>query len=192
MAVPDIEAIVFDCFGVLYTDLRQSFLSLVPTQRRQELQDVFTRNNYGYMDRDEYLRAVSDITELEVEEVKDYFVHEHKLNTQLMSYIKNDLKPKYRLALLSNIGHDWIQDFFTTHDLHDLFEVVVLSGDVGIAKPSPQIFELTADRLNLSPSQCLMIDDLAENCEGAEIAGMHSIQFHDTDLFIQDCKKLLT
>ena len=56
---------------------------------------------------------------------------------------------------------------------------MVLSGEEGITKPSVAIFELMAERLGLDPSQCLMIDDIAENCAGARAAGMQTILFQD-------------
>jgi putative hydrolase of the HAD superfamily len=57
-----------------------------------------------------------------------------------------------------------------------MFDVVFLSYKEGIAKPNPDAFRLAAEKLGLAPEECVMIDDIAENCEGAEVAGMQSIQ----------------
>jgi putative hydrolase of the HAD superfamily len=177
MAAPDIKAIIFDCFGVLYTDSKQSLLDIVPLEKRQELQDLFTSNNYGYFGHQEYLDRAAAIVGKSSAEVAEYIAHEHRLNVTLVSLISEQLKGEYKIGLLSNIGREWIYDFFSRHQLHDLFDEVVLSGEEGLTKPHPAIFELMASRLGVDTADCLMIDDIAENCGGAELAGMQAIEY---------------
>jgi epoxide hydrolase-like predicted phosphatase len=57
----------------------------------------------------------------------------------------------------------------------ELFDGVVISGDEGIHKPEPEIYELGAERVGLAPSDCVFVDDLRENCEGAEAVGMTAV-----------------
>lgn len=177
MAVADFDAVIFDCFGVLYTDAKQSIMTLAPKDRHKELADIFTSNNYGYLDRSTYVSRVAEVLQMSIEEVNSYMIHEHTLNQPLVTLITEQLKPTYKIGMLSNIGRDWIDDFFSKHQLHSLFDEVVLSGEENLAKPHPAIFTLIAARLGVEPSRCLMIDDIAENCEGAEIAGMSAIHF---------------
>ncbi len=54
---------------------------------------------------------------------------------------------------------------------------MVVSGDEGVTKPHPQIYELMAERLSLQPEECLMIDDLPENAAGADAAGMQAMVY---------------
>lgn len=190
MAAPGIKAVIFDCFGVLYTDSKQSLLDIVPRERRRDLQDLFTSNNYGYFDRHEYLQQVAAIVERSEAEVANYIAHEHHLNAALVTLITEQLKGEYRIGLLSNIGREWIDDFFSRHQLHELFDEVVLSGEEGLTKPHPAIFELIASRLGLDAAECLMIDDIKENCEGAEMAGMHAIHFSSNEQLLEELYRL--
>jgi putative hydrolase of the HAD superfamily len=57
----------------------------------------------------------------------------------------------------------------------ELFDGVVISGDVGLHKPQPEIFRLGCERVGLAPEQCVFVDDLRENCVGAEAVGMTAI-----------------
>ena len=57
----------------------------------------------------------------------------------------------------------------------ELFDGVVISGDEGIHKPEPEIYELGAERVGLAPADCVFVDDLRENCEGAEAVGMTAV-----------------
>lgn len=191
MAVPDIKAVIFDCFGVLYVDSKQSLLDTVAAGRRQELHDVFIANNYGYLDRKDYLERVGAIVGMSAEQVAEYAAHEHAANTVLLDTIRTQFHGNYKIGLLSNIGRGWIHDFFSQHQLDELFDQVILSGEEGVTKPSPEIFSLMAQRLGLRPEQCVMIDDIAENCTGAREAGMHSVHFVDNHQVLLDLNRLL-
>ena len=59
--------------------------------------------------------------------------------------------------------------------MEELFDAVVISGDVGLHKPQPEIFELGASRVELAVTECVFVDDLRENCEGAEAVGMTAV-----------------
>lgn len=73
-----------------------------------------------------------------------------------------------KTALLSNSwGDQYFRDGWT-----DLFDAVVISGEVGLRKPEPAIFELTLDRLGLSADQCAFVDDHARNIEAAARLGI--------------------
>ncbi|REH55830.1 HAD superfamily hydrolase (TIGR01509 family) [Kutzneria buriramensis] len=56
--------------------------------------------------------------------------------------------------------------------LDRLFQVLVFSGDVGVAKPDVEIYRLTVERLGLAPAECVFVDDLAVNVRGAVRAGL--------------------
>jgi HAD superfamily hydrolase (TIGR01509 family) len=191
MAAPAVKLIIFDCFGVLYVDSRKSLLETIPAGQRQELTDLFQSNNYGYFDRSTYLERAADITGMTTAELTDYFAHEHRLNTELTTYIREQLRPMYKIGMLSNIGRGWMDDFFSKHQLHELFDEVVLSGEEGMVKPQPAIFELMAERMRIPTSECLMIDDILDNCDGARAAGMEAIHYQDNEQLLFELKNRL-
>lgn len=184
------KAIIFDCFGVLYLDVKQSLLNTVSREQAEQLADVFMQNNYGMMNREEYVKTVAGISGMTPKEFEEFTAFEHRLNTVLVDKIR-ELKKEYKIGLLSNIGRGWINEFFDAHQIHELFDEVVLSGEEGIAKPSPRIFELMASRLNCEPEECVMIDDIEANCGGANVAGMRSIHFQSNRQCLHDLDKLL-
>lgn len=59
--------------------------------------------------------------------------------------------------------------------MEELFDAVVISGDVGLHKPQPEIFLMGAERIGVAPEECVFVDDLRENCAGAEAVGMKAI-----------------
>jgi len=73
-----------------------------------------------------------------------------------------------RTALLSNSwGLDYPRD-----DWVELFDAVVISGEVGMRKPDQDIYYYAAAQLGVAPASCVMVDDLAPNIRGAAAAGM--------------------
>ena len=61
----------------------------------------------------------------------------------------------------------------------DLFDATVISGDVGLHKPQPEIYLLACERLGVEPAKAVFVDDLRENCEGAEAVGMTAVLHRD-------------
>jgi putative hydrolase of the HAD superfamily len=73
----------------------------------------------------------------------------------------------------------------------ELFDGVVISGEVGLHKPQPEIFELACERVGLAPADCVFVDDLRENCEGAEAIGMTAVLHRGADSTLPELEKLL-
>jgi putative hydrolase of the HAD superfamily len=73
----------------------------------------------------------------------------------------------------------------------ELFDGVVISGDEGMHKPQPEIFRLGAERVDLPPEQCVFVDDLRENCAGAEAVGMTAVLHRGADTTLPRLEELL-
>jgi putative hydrolase of the HAD superfamily len=73
----------------------------------------------------------------------------------------------------------------------ELFDGVVISGDVGMHKPQPEIFLLGAERAGVAVEDCVFVDDLRENCEGAEAVGMTAILHRGAERTLPELERLL-
>ncbi|MFF0816521.1 HAD-IA family hydrolase [Rhodococcus sp. NPDC003318] len=67
---------------------------------------------------------------------------------------------------------------------------VVLSGDVGVAKPDSRIYRHAAAQLDLDPGQCVFVDDLAVNVRGAVAVGMVGVHHTDTATTVAELRIL--
>jgi len=76
-----------------------------------------------------------------------------------------------RTGLLSN---SWGNEYDRT-DWHEMFDAVVISGEVGMRKPEPEIFELALVRIGLPAAECVFVDDMAHNIVAARQAGLAGI-----------------
>lgn len=87
------------------------------------------------------------------------------------------LRRSYRIGLLSNSTRRLEGELLGPTGLGDLFDVVVNSARVGIAKPDVRIYRLAAERIGAEPTACVHIDDLPANVEGAREAGFHAVHY---------------
>lgn len=84
-----------------------------------------------------------------------------------------------RTALLTNNVKEWEQRWRAQFDVDSLFEVVVNSCHEGVRKPDPEIYRRLLDRLGVAAGDCLVVDDLADNCEAARALGFEAILWVD-------------
>jgi putative hydrolase of the HAD superfamily len=73
----------------------------------------------------------------------------------------------------------------------DLFDGVVISGEVGMHKPQAEIFLLGAERARVEASDCVFVDDLRQNCEGAEAVGMTAVLHRGAEHTVPELERLL-
>ena len=69
------------------------------------------------------------------------------------------------------ISNSWGRTIYDDALIDELFDAVVISGDVGLHKPEPEIYLLACERLGVEPADAVFVDDLRENCEGPRRSG---------------------
>jgi epoxide hydrolase-like predicted phosphatase len=91
-----------------------------------------------------------------------------------------------RTALLSNSwGNDYPRDGWD-----EMFDGVVISGEVGMRKPEPGIYRAAAQAIDLAPEECVMVDDLAPNVRGAAAVGMVGVHHVDPEQTLHELEVL--
>jgi len=118
------------------------------------------------------------------------FTNRLELNRVLLDFSQT-LKSQYKIGLLSNMNSGVMGKYFTQDELHNYFDKIIISGDVGMVKPQPGIYKLAAKTMNLDVSQCLLIDDSQVNCDGAKAAGMQALLYNSTEQVKRDLAQLL-
>ncbi len=102
--------------------------------------------------------------------------------------VVKELAKQYRVGLISNDLSEWSKYLRAKFAL-DIFEVVIISADVGIRKPNLKIFERFLSETNAIPEYCVFVDDRAKNLKPANSLGMKTVWFArkpDANLFKPD------
>jgi epoxide hydrolase-like predicted phosphatase len=91
-------------------------------------------------------------------------------------------------ALLSN---SWGDGGYPREKFPEMFDAVVISGDVGMRKPEPRIFLHVAGLLGLPPAECVFIDDVEANVLAAEQVGFTGVLHSEAQATIRRLSELL-
>lgn len=167
-----IKAVIFDCFGVLYVDSSHYFFEHNLDNYDELLPDILELNaiyDRGLVSFDQHVDSLAELTGLDKSFIAENFEAKVQLNKKLLDYSQK-LRNRYKVGMLSNMGVGSMNKFFSTEEREQLFDVVILSSEVGMVKPEVGIYRLVADRLGVNTAECIMIDDSAANCAGAEAA----------------------
>jgi putative hydrolase of the HAD superfamily len=186
-----IKAIIFDCFGVLTTDTWRAFLDSLPqganVERARELNRAV---DAGLITHQEFLEGVEEATGFRPPEVERMLGGEVAKNVPLLDYIRT-LKPKYAIAMISNISSNWIRESFLTVEEQELFDEMIMSYEVGMTKPDPRIFMLVCERLRVGPHEVVMVDDIDRYVVAAKGEGLQGIVYEDVAQLKRELEPLL-
>jgi putative hydrolase of the HAD superfamily len=176
--------LIVDFGGVLTTDIFVSFRrfceaeGLDPdTVRDRFLHDPEARRlleelEVGRLREAEFEPAFAAVLEVESERLIDRLFGGMEPDQEMIDGVLAARAAGVRTALLSN---SWGDDRYDREQLAQLFDAWVISGEVGIRKPDPAIYELAAERLGLPPEQCVFVDDLPGNLKPARALGMATV-----------------
>lgn len=191
--MPKVKAIIFDCFGVLATDgwlpFRQKHFGNNARLLNQAIKSS-RESDAGLITPEDFLQHISKLAKLPLATVRAAVEH-NVPDEQLFEFISRELKPHYKLGILSNAGANWLNDIFTPVQLA-LFDATALSFETGAIKPQPSAYQVIADRLGVSPAEAIFIDDQPKYLEGAQAVGMQGILFLSLAQLKADLAKLLS
>jgi epoxide hydrolase-like predicted phosphatase len=199
MAEANGKALLVDFGGVLTTDIWSSFSAFCQSRGLdpEAAKNLFRENPEALEELRKLERGEADPQDFERRFAKLLGTEPEGLVEGLFSGLgpADDMLTAVRRAREGGaptglVSNSWVMDHYTD-DLRDLFDAVVISGEVGMHKPEPEIFELAARRVNRDPSDCVFVDDLRENCTGAEALGMTAILHRDPAATIERLEDLL-
>jgi epoxide hydrolase-like predicted phosphatase len=93
-----------------------------------------------------------------------------------------------RTGLVSN---SWGDHAYDRTRFDELFDVVVISGELGVRKPAPEIYALAVERLGVPPERVVFVDDLPGNLKPAAAAGMATVLHRDAETTVPRLEALL-
>ena len=102
-----------------------------------------------------------------------------KINSTVMSFVKECKDLGYRLVIASNASKGSFEWRNSRYNLMSVFDGRIISSDIGFRKPSIDFFEYMIKVLGFKPEEILFIDDSEKNIEVAEGLGIKSIRYED-------------
>jgi HAD superfamily hydrolase (TIGR01509 family) len=112
-----------------------------------------------------------------------------RFNHELAAFIAA-LRPQYRTGIVSN-GWTDARTLNRRRDWDAPVDEVVISAEVGVAKPSRRIFEIALERIGVDAREAAYVDDQPDMVEAALRIGLHAIRYKNNDQVIRDLNALL-
>jgi glucose-1-phosphatase len=122
--------------------------------------------------------------------IRDEFFAGDIVDRTLLDYIRS-LRGKFKTGLISNAWSD-LRDFIVREKFDDAFDKIIISAEVGAAKPEPKIFQIALEQFGVKPKEAVFVDDFLINIEGCEKVGIKGIHFQDPESTLRQLKKLLS
>lgn len=187
-----IRAIIFDFFGVLATEGVTGFKNeyIEEPDKRSKIDSLVNRLNMAEISFNDFIEKLAAISGRNMDDIRSD-LDTNKPNSLLLKYIRKELKPKYKIGMISNAGGDYIYDILPGEDI-DLFDNVVLSYKFGKPKPHPDIYIESLKNLGVQADETVFIDDIRRYCEAAKKIGMKFVWYQDFQQMKSELEKILT
>jgi epoxide hydrolase-like predicted phosphatase len=121
--------------------------------------------------------------------IRDEFFAGDVVDLEILNFLRS-LRGTYKTGLISNAWSD-LRDFLVREKVIDAFDHIIISAEVGVAKPEAKIYQIALEQAGVSPEEAVLVDDFYANIEGCEKVGMLGIHFKDAQSTLQQIKQLL-
>lgn len=174
-----ITTLLFDFYGVFQPDPYKQWLSQNNLKRVGVYKDISTQLDIGQLSQDDFLTRLEDESGVSIK--YNDFYREDNLNNDLIELVKQ-LKKTYRIGLLSNASSTLRQKLIH-NDLVTLFDYILISSEIGYAKPDRNVYSLALEKIKSEPEEIVFIDDNSKYTKAASESGMDVCVFKDTISF---------
>jgi epoxide hydrolase-like predicted phosphatase len=150
------------------------------------------RATLGEISEDEHWLNVMKVLKRpasECERIRAEFYAGDVIDRALLDFLRS-IKPKYKTGLISN-AWSGLRNYILREKFDDAFEYMIISAEVGVAKPDPKIFQIALEQLQVKPNEAVFVDDFIENIEACKKIGMKAILFKDPESALKQVKALL-
>lgn len=196
-----IKAVFFDLGGVILRTEYQAPRQHLAERFGMDYEDIdkivfgsgsAVRAAVGEIDEEDHWLTVMKVLKLppsEYERVRENFFAGDVLDHSILNFLRS-IKPKYRTGLISN-AWSGLRAYIQREKFDDAFHHMVISAEVGVAKPDPRIYHIALEQLQVGPKEAVFVDDVLENIEACEQVGMRGIHFKSPETIIKQLKDLL-
>lgn len=192
-----IRNVVFDMGGVLIRFDRDYFIRRLGVNAEDErilLNEVFRSLEWARMDRGsiteaDALKSIRARTPQRLHDAVEKLVTMWErpiLPVDGIFELIGDLKRKgFGIYLLSNASVRQ-HEYWPRIPASRFFDGKLISADVKLVKPQPEIYRLFCKTFRLAPEECFFVDDTPQNVEGAFVAGIPGFVFNNDTPALRD------
>ncbi len=192
MQSPNIKNVIFDIGNVIVRwnpieIIRLTFGELEsPEDKARSIfqTTIWADLNRGFMTEQQAQEQFVEAGILTPEEALKLFYYVKQ--TQILLYGSVELLTRvkqagYKVYALTDNVTEIVEYLKSHYDFWPLFDGATVSADIGLLKPQAEIYQSLCDTHSLVASECVFLDDMLRNVQGAIEQGLHAIQFTSSE-----------
>jgi putative hydrolase of the HAD superfamily len=154
--------------------------------RRYGTEDIMEPLDTPLVDAPDWSREVERVLvqehriETDLSNFSEYWFAGRPANNELIEYLRQCKQNGVFVGMLSNMVPAF-EPYWPKLVPPELFDDFVFSYQVAARKPDRKIYDLSASRAGANPASCVLIDDLPQNCTGAQQAGWSAVEFRTNE-----------
>lgn len=171
--------IIFDFFGVVCSEIAPFWLRrhLDDATANKVKASIVHQADLGGISTGVLFERLGGLVGLPAATVYGEWLELAKIDQLVFDKITQLKQAGHRVALLTNAPSDFVRVVLSREDLEHLFDPIIVSSEVGLAKPDPAIYELICRTMNVDAADVIFVDDNPKNVIAATTAGMHAITY---------------
>jgi HAD superfamily hydrolase (TIGR01509 family) len=196
-----IEGITFDMDGVYFLNGKSNFIIALEELGvpEDEAKQVFLKSDEmnkkyktgEWSDEQYWSWAIKEWgLDLTVKQITELLIKGYETNKPVLDVVQKMKGKGYKLLICTNNFPARINGLQRRFGFLDDFDTAILSYEVGVTKPSKEIFQALVDQSGLKGEQIVFADDNKANLEGAKEVGINAFFYENFDQFIQELEKL--
>jgi len=197
-----VEAVIFDFGGVLMRTVDRKPRTELAARLGMNYADISAlvfespsalKATQGIITAEQHwaeLQKTLDLPDKEFEKVRTEFWAGDILDQNLVNLLR-ELRPSYTTILLSNAWDDLRHMIEDVWQINDAFDRIVISAEIGLAKPDLAIYQWVFNELGVNPATSVFVDDFLHNVEAAREVGMHAIHFRSPEQALDELRSLI-
>lgn len=136
---------------------------------------LFTKAQNGELCSDKFLSLLGYTNPTET--MEDYLTNHLTFDESFLQFAQCNYQ-QYDFVLLSNDVKEWSNYLFALYGLHKYFKEALVSGELHMRKPQPQIFLYAVEHMQCMPQECIFVDNSVQNLNAAQAAGINVVLFN--------------
>jgi HAD superfamily hydrolase (TIGR01509 family) len=183
-----IKAIIFDFAGVIGAEAYWNWLrKKIPNldNKKHYFEEIANKVDKGTISEPEFVEAIAKEIHLPHEKIREEIFQELVINDGLLTLIKS-LKKHYKIGLLSNYSHVWLEKILDVYHLQEYFDEIFISSRHGFIKPEVEAFQTILSKLHVSINEAVFTDDRQDNVDAGNKIGLKSFLYKNNEKLKQD------
>ena len=180
----DLDGTLIDSMGMWHeidVEYLMRFGIEVPDDLQKELEGLtYTDVARYFKDRFHIPDSISEIGDAWLQMAGEKYRKTIPLKPGVREFLAEVKARNHKTAIASSNHLQLIEDILRIHGIYDYIDAITTCDDVGLGKPDPEVYTVTAGKLGIDPGSCLVFEDIPVGIQAGKAAGMRVIAVEDT------------